>query len=57
MEDLTDLSFVTFGSKKPKKYRTPITKVDITLKDGSLFTISANVVPSITGTIQSGPIS
>ena len=57
MGDLTELSLVTFGSKKPQRYRTPTTKLDIKLKDGSIFIISANVVPSITGNLQRGPIS
>ena len=52
MGELTELSLVTFGSKKPQRYRTPTTKVDIALKDGSTCTITANVVPSITGNIQ-----
>ena len=52
MGELTELSLVTFGSKKPQRYLTPTTKVDITLKDGSNCTITANVVPSITGNIQ-----
>ena len=57
MGELTELSLVTFGSKKPQRYRTPTTKVDITLKDGSNCTITANVVPSITDNIQRDPIS
>ena len=57
MGELTELSLVTFGSKKPQRYRRPTTKVDITLKDGSICTITANVVPSITGNIQRGPIN
>ena len=57
MGELTELSLVTFGSKKPQRYRTPTTKVDITLKDGSNCTITANVVPSITGNIQRDPIN
>ena len=57
MGEMTELSLVTFGSKKSQKYRTLTTKVDITLKDGSICTITANVVPSITGNIQRGPIN
>ena len=57
MGDLTELSLVTFGSTKPQRYRTSTTKLDIKLKDGSIFTLSANVVPSITGNLQRGPIS
>ena len=55
--DVTELSLVTFGSKKPQRYRTLTTKLDIKLKDGSLFTITANVVPSIAGNLQREPIS
>ena len=57
MGELTELSLVTFGSKTPQRYRTPTTKIDITLKDGRVFTITANVVPSITVNIQRGPIN
>ena len=57
MGELSELSLVTFGSKKPQRYRSPTIKVDITLKDGSICTITANVVPSITGNIQRGPIN
>ena len=57
MGELTELSLVTFGSKKPQIYRAPTTKVDITFKYGSTCTITANVVPSITGNIQTGPIN
>ena len=55
MGELTELSLVTFGSKKPQRYRTQTTKVDITLNDRSICTVTANVVPSITGNIQRGP--
>ena len=48
---------MTFRSKKPQRYQTQTTKVDITLKDGSICTITANVVPSITGNIQRVPIN
>ena len=54
---VSDLSLVTFGSRKPQRYKTPTTELDITLKDGSVVTITANIVPSITGNIQRGPIS
>ena len=57
MGELTELLLVTFGYKKPQRYRTPTTKVDITLKDGSNCTITAKVVPSITENIQRDPIN
>ena len=56
MGKLKELSFVTFGSKTFQRYGTPTTKVDITLKDRSNGTVTANVVPSITGNIQRDPI-
>ena len=57
MGDVTELFLVTFGSQKPQRCRTPTTKLDIKLKDGSLFTITANVVPSTAENLQRGPIS
>ena len=36
---------VTFDSAKPKRKESRNTKLDIVLKDGSILTISANVVP------------
>ena len=43
---------VTFGSAKPKRTESRNIKLDIVLKDGSILTISANVVPQISESIQ-----
>ena len=48
---------VTFGSGTPKRIKTPTTKLNIQLKDGSTLKISANVVPQIAGCIQRRPVN
>ena len=48
---------VTFGSAKPKRTESRNTKLDIVLKDGSILTISANVVPQIAESIQRRPVN
>ena len=50
-----EIKLVTFGSNKPKVIRTPTTKLSIKLNNGKYLTISANIVPDITGTIQRRP--
>ena len=40
-----EIMLVTFGSDTPKRIKTPTTKLNIQLKDGSTLKISANVVP------------
>ena len=52
-----EIKIVTFGSNKPKIIKTPFTKLDIVLKNGKSLTISANIVPDITGTIERKAIS
>ena len=52
-----DIMLVTFGSEKPTRIRSPTTKLDIRLKDGSTLQISANVVPQIAGSIQRRPVN
>ena len=44
---------VTFGSEKPNATESRNTKLDIVLKDGSILTIRANVVPQIAESIHS----
>jgi len=46
------INVVTFGSDKSKVIKTKSTTLDIRLQDGSLMTISANIVPNISGTIH-----
>ena len=48
---------VTFGSDTPKRIKTPTTKLNIQLKDGSTLKIIANVVPQIAGSIQRRPVN
>ena len=48
---------VTFGSDTPKRIKTPTTKLNIELKDGSTLKISANVMPQIAGSIQRRPVN
>ena len=50
--DKDELMLVTFGSAKPKRAESQNTKLDIVLKDGSILTISANVVPQIAESTQ-----
>ena len=47
--DKDEFMLVTFGSAKPKRSESRNTKLDIhvVLKDGSILTISANVVPQM----------
>lgn len=54
--EVNDITLVTFGSKHPQKIKSPTTTIDITLKDGSLLTITANVIPGITGSTFRGPV-
>ncbi|XP_070550260.1 uncharacterized protein [Ptychodera flava] len=51
-----EIYLVTFGTEKTKVIKAPVTTLNITLKDNTEMTISANVVPKITGTIQRMPI-
>lgn len=46
------ISLITFGSEKPKSLDTPSADLNIELKDGSVLKITANVIPSITGSMQ-----
>ena len=48
---------VTFGSEKSKRTESRNTKLDIVLKDGSILTIRANVVPQIAESIQRRPVN
>ena len=48
---------VTFGSEKPKRTESRNTKLDIVLKDGSILTIRANIVPQNAESIQRRPVN
>ena len=47
----------TFGSTKPKEFKTPVVEFGLKLKNGHTMNIQANVVPKITGMIQRAPIN
>ena len=51
------LTGLTFGSTKPKEFRTPVVEFGLKLKNGQTMNIQANVVPKITGLIQRAPIN
>ena len=57
MGNTDEIMLVTFGSEKPKRIRSPTTKLDIVLKDGTILPINANVVPQIAGSIQRRPVN
>ena len=46
------LSVFTFGSTKPKEFKTSVAEFGLKLKNGQTVKIQANVVPKITGMIQ-----
>ena len=52
---MNKISLLTFGSEKPKPQKTPSTVLDIKLKNASILKITANVIPSITGSVQRRP--
>lgn len=47
-----EIMLITFEAEKPQRAKTPQVYLNMKLKDGQLMTISANIVPKITGTIQ-----
>ena len=51
-----EVSVVTFGSDRPKTVKTPKVNFNLTLADGTLMNMDANVVPKITGTILRRPV-
>ncbi|XP_045205909.2 uncharacterized protein LOC123558098 [Mercenaria mercenaria] len=55
-ENEQEIRLVTFGSDKPKVIKTMSTKLNVRLKDGQEMTITANIVPNITGSIQRKPV-
>ena len=52
---MNEISLLTFGSEKPKPKKTPSTVLDIKLRNDSILKITANVIPSITGSVQRRP--
>ncbi len=51
-----EIRLVTFGSDKSKVIKTTSTKLKVKLLNGKELLITANIVPSITGTIQRKPV-
>ena len=43
MGNTDEIMLVTFGSEKPKRIRSPTTKLDLVLKDGSILQINAMI--------------
>ena len=50
------LSISTFGGKGPEGFNTYVVQFGIITKEGSLITLSANVLQQITRPIQRGPL-
>ena len=46
------LSIATFGATQPSPIKSPRVHVGLTQKDGSVLTITANVIPTITGPVH-----
>ena len=58
MPSNTEISTVfTFGSRKPKEFKTRVAEFGLKLKNGQTMDIQANVFPKITGMIQTAPIN
>ncbi|XP_070571138.1 uncharacterized protein [Ptychodera flava] len=52
-----EMSIVTFGTQNSKVIKSPVTTLDICLRDGSVMTVTVNIVPQITGTLHRMPIN
>ncbi|XP_052787362.1 uncharacterized protein LOC128222417 [Mya arenaria] len=50
--EMQEIKLVTFGSNKAKVIKTPTTKLSLKLTNGKYLSITANIVPDITGTIE-----
>ena len=50
------ISVVTFGSTKPKQIESHVVEIELPLKDGTSFKLTANVIPEITGFIHRSPV-
>ncbi|XP_045176576.2 uncharacterized protein LOC123537084 [Mercenaria mercenaria] len=47
-----EIQLVTFGTENTKTIRTKTTKLQLKIKDGKFMTLTANIVPDITGTVN-----
>ncbi|XP_053406426.1 uncharacterized protein LOC128559229 [Mercenaria mercenaria] len=56
LKEEEEIQLVTFGSKNTKIIKTRSTRLEIKSKDGKYMTLSANIIPSITGTIHRNQI-
>ena len=54
-DDEQEIHLVTFGSTTPKVIKTKSAQLQLKQRDGTLMKIIANIVPSITGTVQRQP--
>ena len=50
------ISVGTFGSTKPKQIESHVVEIEMPLKDGTSFNLTANVIPEITGFIHRSPV-
>jgi hypothetical protein len=56
-EKIEEIPLCTFGTDKPMIIKAPVITLHLLLKDGSHLTVTANVVPKITGTVYRMPIN
>lgn len=54
---VNEIALVTFGSEKAQNIKTPSTVLELQLRDGTFFKLTANVIPSITGSVQRRPFN
>ena len=50
------ISVATFGSIKLKQIESHLVEIELPLKDGTSFNLTANVIPEITGFIHQSPV-
>ena len=50
------ISVVTFGSTKEKQIESHVVEIELPLKDGTSFNLTANVIPEITRFIHPSPV-
>ena len=57
MENEQEINVATFGNSKSKAIKTKTISLSIKLKNGDYMSILANVIPTISGSIQRNPLS
>ena len=50
------ISVITFGPTKPKQTESHVVKIELPLKDGTSFNLTANVIPGITEFSHRSPV-